>query len=127
VYKDGKMIFRQPNQPPRQPSLAVSSATIQLSPEVANTYLTHRVEPDYPERARHQHIQGPVVLHAIVSEEGAVQELKVLSGDSQLASAAIDAVRLWKFKPYLTRGRHSQFETQITVNFALPASAPVNN
>jgi protein TonB len=67
------------------------------------------------------------VLKAIVSEDGTIQELRVESGDSQLASAAIDAVRLWRFKPYAAQGHPLEFETRITVNFALPDSAPVSN
>ncbi len=126
VYQDGKVIYHQPASQKQVP-LASLKAPVQLAPDVARTFVTHRVEPDYPERARHLHIQGPVVLQVVVSEDGSVQELRLVSGDSQLASAAIDAVRLWKFKPYLAQGRHLQFETRITVNFALPDSSPVAN
>lgn len=127
VYQDGKMIYHQPASQKQGIPLASLKTPVRLAPDVAGTFLTHRVEPDYPERARRLHIQGPVVLQAVVSEDGTVQELKVVSGDSQLASAAIDAVRLWRFKPYPAQGRHLQFETKITVNFALPDSAPVAN
>jgi protein TonB len=122
------MIFRQPNQVNRPGApLASWKAPVRLAPVVAETFLTHRVEPNYPDEARHRHIQGPVVLGALVDEDGSVQQLKVISGDSQLASAAIDAVRRWKFKPYQSQGHRLQFETEITVNFALPNSAAAHN
>ncbi len=63
---------------------------------------------------------GPVVLSALVGTDGAVRELKVVSGDPLLAKAATDAVRRWRFQPHRQNGRLVEFETQITVNFALP-------
>jgi protein TonB len=65
-------------------------------------------------------IQGAVVLQALVKEDGSVQQLKVLTGNSDLAMAAIDAVRRWRFKPYTVNGKTLPFGTRITVNFALP-------
>jgi TonB family protein len=88
--------------------------------KVADEYLIERVEPEYPESAREQHIQGPVVLVALVGKDGAVEKLSTIKGDSQLASAATDAVRQWRFKPFFRNGSPEEFQTQITVSFRLP-------
>ena len=97
-----------------------ASNPVSVSAETANSYLIQRVEPDYPQDARTQHIQGPVVLKALVGKKGAVREVTIVSGDAQLANAATDAVKQWRFKPYRQAGRPVEFETQITVNFTLP-------
>jgi TonB family protein len=81
-----------------------------------------RVDPDYPEEARQRRIEGPVVLKALVGSNGVVRELKVMSGDPLLAKAATDAVRQWRFEPHRLKGRPVEFETRITVNFALPSN-----
>ena len=75
--------------------------------------------PVYPPDAKAAGVQGSVVLHAIISKEGAVDSLKVLSGSDELAGAAIDAVRQWTYKPYLLNGEPTAVETTITVNFQL--------
>jgi TonB family protein len=93
---------------------------VSVSAETASTYLILRVEPDYPEDARTHHIQGPVVLKALVGKDGAVRDVTVVNGDAHLANAATDAVRQWRFRPYRQEGRRVAFETQITVNFTLP-------
>ena len=68
-----------------------------------------------------------MILQALVNEDGGVQQLKVLVGNADLAVAAIDAVRHWRFKPYALKGKASQFETRITVNFALPGAQQIND
>ena len=119
VYERGKVVFRMgPTQRPAQTNIRGVPDTI--SPEIAKDYLIQRVEPQYPEAARSQHIQGPVTLDVVVDEDGKVQNVKVVSGDSALAPAAVDAVQRWRFKPYLVNGRASQFTTSLTVNFVLP-------
>ena len=141
VYQDGKIIYRQGASPRSSGSFKPGSfknepkidggkgsvAAVELAPEVASNFLTLRVEPHYPDRARRLNIQGPVVLQALINEDGSVQQLKVLTGNADLAVAAIDAVRRWRFKPYALKGKPSQFATRITVNFALPAAQQVNN
>ena len=79
-----------------------------------------RVEPEYPEQAKLEHIEGPVVLGILVGSDGLVKGLNVVSGDLQLVNAASDAVKQWRFKPYLLNGKAVEFETRVTVNFALP-------
>jgi TonB family protein len=139
VYEHGKVVFRMAPSERELPSRAepgvVASGAIQnaatheddgSAPPVptpapsAKSYLLERVEPQYPEAAREQHIQGPVVLNVLVGPTGLVRETSVISGDPLLAKAATDAVRQWRFSPHQLNGKAVEFETRITVNFALP-------
>jgi len=139
VYEHGKVVFRMGPSGRESPSNAepgvVVSGAIQnaatreddgsavpaaIPHPSANSYLLERVEPLYPEAARQQHVQGPVVLNVLVGRSGLVREAGVISGDPQLAKAATDAVRQWRFNPHKLNGKAVEFETRITVNFALP-------
>lgn len=120
VYEKGKVIFETPARTPPASATASSSQPVTVPSKVADRYLLQRVEPEYPEAAREQHIQGPVVLEALVGKDGAVEKLSTMSGDPQLATAATDAVRQWRFKPLLRNGSPEEFQTQITVSFRLP-------
>ncbi|MGB6677376.1 MAG: TonB family protein [Terriglobales bacterium] len=119
VYENGKVIYRTTAQGTSHTAKA-STGPVTVPSKVADEYLMLRVEPDYPESAREQHIQGPVVLDALVDKEGAVEKLNTVSGDPQLAAAATDAVRQWRFKPFFRNGSPEEFQTQITVSFRLP-------
>ena len=81
--------------------------------------LVRKVEPKYPPLAIAARIQGSVVLAAIISKAGAIENLKLISGHPMLVSAAIDAVRQWQYRPYVLNGEVIEVETQITVNFTL--------
>jgi protein TonB len=120
VYENGKVIYRTPSQDSSHSAKGTPSGPVNVPPRVADEYLMLRVEPDYPESAREQHIEGPVILEALVGKDGAVEKLSTVSGDSQLASAATDAVRQWRFKPFLRNGSPEEFQTRITVDFRLP-------
>jgi TonB family protein len=120
VYENGKVIFRTPPQSVRTSAKDATSQPVTVPSKVADEYLVQRVEPEYPESAREQHIQGPVVLEALVGKDGAVEKLSTVSGDSQLVAAATDAVRQWRFKPFFRNGSPEEFQTQITVSFRLP-------
>jgi TonB family protein len=91
----------------------------QVSPELVSGLLVKKIKPKYPEKARQAGIQGQVVLHAEITKEGNIGSLTLLSGDPTLASAAIDAVKKWKYKPYLLDGEPVSVETKIIVNFFL--------
>lgn len=84
--------------------------------------LIYRVQPSYPPLARQARIQGPVKLRAIVSRTGTIENLTVLSGHAMLVTAAIEAVRQWRYRPYLLNGDPIEVETEITVNFVLAGS-----
>jgi len=81
--------------------------------------LIRRVEPAYPSLARSARIQGQVVLSAVIGKDGAIENLRVLSGHPMLVGAAVDAVRQWRYRPYILNGDAIEVETQITVNFHL--------
>jgi len=84
--------------------------------------LTHKVQPTYPALARSARIQGIVVLQAMISKQGTIENLKVLSGHPMLAPAAIEAVRQWRYRPYILNNEPVEVETQITVKFSLEGS-----
>lgn len=69
--------------------------------------------------ARAARIEGTVVLQAIISKQGTIENLKVVSGHPMLVQAAIDAVREWRYRPYILNNEPVEVETQITVNFSL--------
>ncbi len=79
-----------------------------------------RVQPTYPANARQARIEGAVQLMATISRDGDISAVKVLSGEPQLARAAVDAVKQWKYKPYLLNGSPVEIQTQVTINFKLP-------
>ena len=81
--------------------------------------LISRVQPAYPQLAIQARIQGNVVLHAIIGRDGQVSELQVLSGHPLLVSAAVEAVRQWRYSPTLLNGQAVEVETTITVSFVL--------
>ena len=81
--------------------------------------IIHEVAPEYPEAARRAGVQGTVVLDAIVSAEGAVTQVQVVSGPEALSVAAIDAVRWWRYEPYVVNGQPAMVETTLSINFQL--------
>ena len=81
--------------------------------------LIYRVQPAYPPLARAARIQGAVQLRAIISRTGTIENLQVISGHPMLVGAALDAVRQWRYRPYLLNGDPVEVETQVTVNFSL--------
>jgi protein TonB len=78
-----------------------------------------KVEPQYPEFARRFGIHGSVVIHAVIDRTGAVRNISVVSGPSILSSAAVEAIRKWRYYPYILDGIAIDTEATITVNFTL--------
>ena len=93
---------------------------MRVGADVAASRLTRRVEPQYPAQAQEPQIQGPVVLQALISKEGDIRELKLISGDSRLADTAMEAVKQWHYQPYLVNGQPVEVQTEITINFTIP-------
>jgi TonB family protein len=138
VFDNGKEIFRMPparNDTTPQPTASssvvpesglqlASSAEpeklVEFSTAAAKEGLLHRVEPEYPEDARQQKIQGTVVLEVQIGQDGAVEDTHVVSGPPQLAKASSDAVMQWRFQPRLVNGRPEPMQTRVTLNFKLP-------
>lgn len=99
------------------------SAAVQPQLKVAGdemgSRITYKILPEYPEAARQAGVQGTVVLDIVVNRAGAVTELKYLSGPEALSFAATDAVRWWRYQPYLVNGQPTAVETTVAVNFRL--------
>jgi protein TonB len=97
------------------------------APKIAPLRISHmsegdvirRVQPAYPPLARSARIQGLVVLQAVISKQGTIEDLRVLAGHPMLVRAAIDAVSQWRYRPYILNNEPVEVETQITVNFSL--------
>jgi TonB family protein len=98
--------------------LTSASERVQLSTDT-NQVLTHNVRPEYPLLARQMKVQGSVVLDALIGRDGGIQDLQVVQGPTILAEAAREAVRQWRFKPYLQDGRAVETQAHITVNFMI--------
>jgi protein TonB len=81
--------------------------------------LIYRVQPQYPALARQARVQGVVVLRAVISRDGRIENLQVVSGHPLLVKSAEDAVSLWRYRPYYLNNQPVEVETQVTVNFTL--------
>ena len=92
---------------------------VRVSLGVSQGLLIKKVTPNYPPLARQARIQGQVLLQAEISKEGTIQNLQLISGHPMLAPAAIEAVKQWRYKPYLLNGEPVAVETQVVVNFSL--------
>jgi protein TonB len=92
---------------------------VRVSSGVSTGLLVRKVNPNYPPLARQARIQGTVILQAEISKSGDIQNLRLISGHPMLAPAAIEAVKQWKYKPYLLNGEPVEVETTVQVNFTL--------
>jgi TonB family protein len=104
-----------------QPDPAITEsaeARVTMSPGTAER-ITRSVKPDYPVLAKQMKVQGAVVLEALIDRTGNIEELHVLAGPTILATAAREAVRQWRFKPYYEHGAPVETEARITVNFTI--------
>jgi len=111
VTENGKVIYRSPED----------SGNPSLKPFVGQPdarELMHRVEPDYPPKARAQHIEGMVILELEIAGDGSIANTAVVSGNPLLASAAVQAVRQWHYRP--DPGGASR--TRVTLQFTLPVN-----
>ena len=103
-----------------EPDKAEPDRVMELSPLAAAGSLLHRVEPEYPEEARRQQLQGAVVLEVHIAADGTVQDVQVMSGPEQLAAPSINAVKQWRFRPRALNGRPVEMQTTVTLSFKLP-------
>jgi len=92
---------------------------IRVGGNVQQASLVRQVQPSYPPLAKAAHVSGTVVLHAIISKDGTIQELTYVSGPAMLMTSAMDAVRQWRYKPTMLNGEPVEVDTQITVVFTL--------
>ena len=92
---------------------------VRVSQGVSNGLLIRKVQPAYPPLARQARIQGQVLLQAQISKDGTIENLQLISGHPMLAPAAIEAVKQWRYKPYMLNGEPVAVDTQVVVNFTL--------
>lgn len=105
--------------PPPPPEVPKPPQRIRVGGNVQQANLVRQVKPPYPALARQARIQGAVILEAVISRQGGVEQLRVVSGHPLLVQAAMDAVRQWKYRPTLLNGEPVEVVTTITVNFNL--------
>jgi protein TonB len=103
--------------PSAVPKVAVQR--VRVSQGVTAGLVIHKVQPNYPPLARTARVQGSVVLAAVIGKDGTIQNLHVISGHPLLTQAALDAVKQWRYKPYILNGDPVEVDTQVTVNFTL--------
>jgi protein TonB len=101
--------------PPPKPT----QQRIRVGGNVQSAKMIRQVQPVYPQIAKTAHVQGTVLLHAVISKDGSVQELQYVSGPPLLMKAAMDAVREWRYQPTLLNGEPVEVETTISVIFSL--------
>jgi len=106
------------NTPVAVPKVATPQK-IRVSQGVLQGSLIHDVKPVYPPIAKAARVSGSVVLQATISKDGSIENLRVVNGHPMLVQAALDAVKQWRYKPYVLNGEPVEVETQITVNFTL--------
>jgi periplasmic protein TonB len=90
-----------------------------ISAGVAEGMLVHRTAPVYPEYAKNAHIGGTVMLGATITKQGAIANLHVLSGPPMLRGPALDAVKTWRYRPYMLNNQPVDVETTVSVIFSL--------
>jgi len=95
------------------------SKRIHLAARVVEANLIHDVMPAYPPEAGRARIEGTVVLQAVIGKDGSVQDVRVESGLPILAQAAVDAVKQWRYRPYLLNGEPVEVDSRITIDFTL--------
>jgi TonB family protein len=135
VYEKGKLVFRMKSSSTKAIDSSVTEAastaklapttgaripSVWLDPDQAESRLVTRTEPVYPDVALAARQAGDVVLEVQVAEDGKVSHTRLLSGNPVLAAAASEAVRTWRYQPYLRQNHASPFETEVTLRFTLP-------
>jgi TonB family protein len=93
---------------------------VSLSEDFAQKLLLQKVQPSYPEQAIRAGLQGPVILQAWIARDGSIRDLKLVRGSLFLGRAAYNAVKQWRYQPYVLNGRPVEAQTYVTVDFRLP-------
>ncbi len=105
--------------PPPPPPKAAAPKRIRVGGQVEAAKLIFQPKPEYPPLAKMARIQGTVRLEAVISKDGTIQDLKVVSGHPLLVKAALEAVQRWRYQPTLLNGEPVEVVTEIDVNFTL--------
>jgi periplasmic protein TonB len=109
------LAFKHDGPPPR---VELRREPLRIS-TLSEGALLHRVQPVYPPNARNTRTQGPVVLAALIDTDGRIINLRLVSGHPLLVNAAMEAVKQWRYRPYILNSQPIEVETQITVVFSL--------
>ena len=104
---------------PPPPPKPVQAGPVRIGGNVMQAKAIDRTQPIYPPIARAAHVQGTVVLHAIIAKDGTVQQLQLVSGPPLLVNSAMDAVRQWRYSPTELNGEPVEVDTTIQVVFTL--------
>jgi protein TonB len=109
----------QPDSPEGSAQAQVNaSERVRMSPQTVQV-VSRPVQPAYPVLAKQMKVQGSVILQALIGKDGLIQDLHVTSGPEILSAAAREAVKQWRFKPYLQNGEPVETQARITVNFTI--------
>jgi protein TonB len=100
-----------------QPPAVAPARRIRVSTGISEGMLTRRVEPVYPIIAQRARVQGTVEMKALISKQGTIENLQLVSGHPLLVPAAMDAVKQWRYRPYVLNGEPLEVETMVIVNF----------
>jgi TonB family protein len=123
IYQNGKEVFRRfPTGPGEKEDAHAGKLerASSVSGDETERRVLYLVKPDYPQEARRQRIQGPVVLDLNIGKDGAVQNVGFVSGPAVLADAATSAVKQWRFKVNYLEGAPVEMHSRITLRFILP-------
>jgi len=105
--------------PPPPPPKPATPKRIRVGGQVEGAKLIFQPKPEYPPLAKMARIQGTVRLEAIISKDGTIQDLKVVSGHPLLVKSALEAVQRWRYQPTLLNGEPVEVVTEVDVNFTL--------
>jgi TonB family protein len=104
---------------PSQPSNSESQPRIRVGGNVQAAKLIHQEAPKYRQDAKDAHIQGTVIIHAVISKDGSIRDAEVVQGVCVLAEPALAAVKHWRYTPTLLLGKPVEVDTTISVIFTL--------
>ncbi|HSY66349.1 MAG TPA: TonB family protein [Terriglobales bacterium] len=104
----------------RSPMLLSQVEPVNVAEDLSQALLLQKVTPNYPQQALKAGIEGAVILQAWIGKDGCIRDLKLVDGSLLLGRAAVEAVKQWRYKPYLRNGVAVEAQTYVTVNFRLP-------
>lgn len=122
AFPQGQGAPSNPAPPPANP--ASLPMRIRIAGKVQVAKMIHQVQPVYPQIAKAAHVEGTLVLHAVIAKDGSVVELMYVSGPRLLMRAAMDAVRQWRYEPTLLNGQPVEVDTTISIIFTLGDQTP---
>jgi protein TonB len=117
TFASAPPVLRKPEA--QKPKEDPPTKRVPVGGDVQAANIIHKVMPVYPPLAKQMRVSGLVRLQGVISREGRVQDLRIISGHGLLAQAALEAVRQWVYKPTLLNGQPVEVIAPIDVNFVL--------